>query len=608
MTSEIIKYKVREFQIRTNFGSTDEDNFAPWWIQQNFKLSDEESTMVSSDGSINLGLDGFYIQEKEDKMILTLVQAKFSEEINQIVKAIAEIGKFIPKLSQILDSFDSPVEERDILAKRLKQRIKSTTVFTNKPLEISAIILSLHAGTPDEISPKIEKNKTELFNLFEKKITNPNIVFSLSVLTLDNLVENGKIDSRRPAKPFEIHFDGSDEIDMNNSVFLSGFGRLPDLVSLYEQKGNQLFEKNVRLYLFGKRNEVKGPAGKIKETLEAINSGKFPPEKFAFLHNGVTIYSTKVKAKKKEKNAELVNPSVLNGCQTIKSAYFFYQEAISKNKLNRDIWAKIPVSIRLVATDDKELWREVAEANNRQNSMSAAALRANDEIQITLENRFKDAGIYYERQEGAFENLLREGKEKFQQKYSNSAKEPVYIDTLAQALICCTELPLAYATRISEIFEVKKLYDKVFSNKNLQNIQFLILAHNVRRVIEYAVRNAVPGNATKIYADFKGSKYRDLFTRLLLKIIIKNNLLEIYIATYGTAVLSAQGKSATLLIDDLRELIKAPGISILQKVTETYRLFDDIGEKHYWEKQTNQDLYESIVSKLKLGNIDILAS
>ncbi|MFJ1288532.1 AIPR family protein, partial [Acinetobacter baumannii] len=89
-----------------------------------------------------------------------------------------------------------------------------------------------------------------------------------------------------------------------------------------------------------------------------------------------------------------VNPSVLNGCQTIKSAYFFYQEAVSKNKLDEKIWNKIPVSIRIVATDEKELWREVAEANNRQNSMSAAALRANDEIQITLENRFKDLGIF----------------------------------------------------------------------------------------------------------------------------------------------------------------------------------------------------------------------
>ncbi len=606
MTAESIRQKVREFQRRTNFGSTDDDNFAPWWIQQNFKLSDEEATMVSSDGSFNLGLDGFYIQEKEDRMILTLVQAKFSEEVSQIVKALTEIGRFIPKLSQILDSFDNPVENRDILTKRLKQRIKSTSVFSAKPLEISALVLSLNSGSVDDISPKIEKNKTELFNLFEKQITNPNIVFSLSVLTLYNLIENGKIDSRRPAKPFEIHFDGSDEIDMNNSTFLSGFGRLPDLVSLYEQKGNQLFEKNVRLYLFGKRNEVKGPAGKIKETLESINTGKFAPEKFAFLHNGVTIYSTKVKAKKKEKIAELVNPSVLNGCQTIKSAYFFYQDALTRNKLNKNIWDKIPVSIRIVATDDKELWREVAEANNRQNSMSAAALRANDEIQINLENKFKDAGVYYERQEGAFENLLREGKGKFQQKYSNSAKEPIYIDTLAQALICCSDIPLAYATRVSEIFEVKKLYDKVFSNKNLQNIHFLILAHNVRRVIEYAVRNAVPGNATKIYADFKGSKYRDLFTRLILKTIIKNNLLENYLIPYGNAVLSAQGKSATLLIDELRELIKSPGISLLQKVTETYRLFDAAGEKYYWEKQTNQNLYDSIIAKLKLGNVDIL--
>jgi AIPR protein len=425
---------------------------------------------------------------------------------------------------------------------------------------------------------------------------------------VNNLIESGKIDSRRPAAPFQIHFDGSDEIVMNNSTFLSGFGKMADLVNLYEMKGNQLFDKNVRLYLYGKKNEIKGPAGKIKETLDLINNRRFPPEKFGFLHNGVTIYSTKINVKKKDKTVELVNPSVLNGCQTIKSAYFFYQEAVSKNKLDEKIWNKIPVSIRIVATDEKELWREVAEANNRQNSMSAAALRANDEIQITLENRFKDLGIFYERQEGAFENLIREGKEKFTEKYYNSTKEPIYIDSLAQVLVCCSEMPLAYASRVSEIFESKKLYDKVFSGKNLQHIQFLVLAHNLRRVMEYAVRNAVPGNATKIYADFKGSKYRDLFTHIVLKAIVKGGTLDQYLQNYSSTVLSGQGKVASELIDELREVIKSTDTMILQKVTDVYRYYDDAAEKYYWSKQSNQELCDKVISKLKLSYVDVLGS
>lgn len=488
MTPETIKQRVREFQKRTNFGRLDEDNFAPWWLQQHFRLSDEEATMFSSDGLFDLGVNAFNIQEKQGEVVLTLVQAKYSEDTGQINKAINELSKFLPRLAQVLENIEAAAEEQDILAKRLKQKIKSATGFKKLSVEINAYILSLSDENEEEIATTTEKSKAELFRTFEREFTSANFALSLSVLNVNNLVEAGKIDSRRPSAPFQIHFDGSDEIVMNDSTFLSGFGKMADLVNLYEMKGNQLFDKNVRLYLYGKKNEIKGPAGKIKETLDLINNGKFPPEKFGFLHNGVTIYSTKIDVKKKDKTAELVNPSVLNGCQTIKSAYFFYQEAVSKNKLDEKVWSKIPVSIRIVATNEKELWREVAEANNRQNSMSAAALRANDEIQITLENRFKDLGIFYERQEGTFENLIREGKEKFTEKYYNSTKEPIYIDSLAQVLVCCSEMPLAYASRVSEIFESKKLYDKVFSGKNLQHIQFLVLAHNLRRVMEYAVR------------------------------------------------------------------------------------------------------------------------
>ncbi|MBN8718598.1 MAG: AIPR family protein [Sediminibacterium magnilacihabitans] len=608
MTPETIKQRVREFQKRTNFGRLDEDNFAPWWLQQHFRLSDEEATMLSSDGLFDLGINAFNIQEKQGEVVLTLVQAKYSEDTNQINKAINELSKFLPRLVQVLENIEAAAEEQDILAKRLKQKIKSAAGFKKLSVEINAYILSLSDESEEEIATKAEKNKAELFRTFEREFTSANFALSLSVLNVNNLIESGKIDSRRPAAPFQIHFDGSDEIVMNNSTFLSGFGKMADLVNLYEMKGNQLFDKNVRLYLYGKKNEIKGPAGKIKETLDLINNRRFPPEKFGFLHNGVTIYSTKINVKKKDKTVELVNPSVLNGCQTIKSAYFFYQEAVSKNKLDEKIWNKIPVSIRIVATDEKELWREVAEANNRQNSMSAAALRANDEIQITLENRFKDLGIFYERQEGAFENLIREGKEKFTEKYYNSTKEPIYIDSLAQVLVCCSEMPLAYASRVSEIFESKKLYDKVFSGKNLQHIQFLVLAHNLRRVMEYAVRNAVPGNATKIYADFKGSKYRDLFTHIVLKAIVKGGTLDQYLQNYSSTVLSGQGKVASELIDELREVIKSTDTMILQKVTDVYRYYDDAAEKYYWSKQSNQELCDKVISKLKLSYVDVLGS
>jgi hypothetical protein len=43
--------------------------------------------------------------------------------------------------------------------------------------------------------------------------------------------------------------------------------------------------------------------------------------------------------------------------------------------------------------------------NNNQNAMSSAALRPNDPVQIRLERRFKQRRVFYQHQEGAFDNI-----------------------------------------------------------------------------------------------------------------------------------------------------------------------------------------------------------
>lgn len=591
-----VKNKVREFQLRTHFGRIDEDSFTPWWLQQKFKLSDQEAGMLCSDGNFDFGLDGFHIQEKTDKTILSLVQAKFTDDINQIKKGINDINRFIPSLSKFLKGLESDNYKENILVKRLRPRIGKFEVSDDKPLEVDAYVICLSNLSSELIETKSNTNRIDLFKTFEKEIDNPNVVLSLKILGLENLIETTEV--RRPSKPFEIHFNGSDEIDMGESVFLSGLGKLSDLVELYEQKGNQLFDKNVRLFLYGKKNE-KGPAGKIKETLDLINTGKFPAEKFAFLHNGITIYSTKIVHRKDERKIEISNPSILNGCQTIKSASFFLQDANSKGKLSIETWKNIPVSVRVISTSDSVLWRDVAEANNRQNSMTAAALRANDEIQIKLENGFKDLNIFYERQEGAFENISRDRRDKFEEEYTNSIKEPISIESLAQTIVCSSDIALSYVTRQNEIFESHKLYLKVFSNAHLENLPYLVFAHNVRRVVEYAIKNAIPENSQK-YADLKGHKYRNLFTRLILKIILKSNRTDL-IEEYCSEVMSAQGTLATNLKDELRKIIRSLDTPILRLVGEYY--WD---EKNYaWRKQDDQELHNIITNKLRLSNVDV---
>ena len=603
-TIEQIKTKVREFRSRTNFGKCEEDNFTPWWLQQKFKLSDEQATALCSDGNFDFGIDAFHIRDNQDTTILSLVQAKFTEDMKQITCGIKDVNRFIPKLSEILKGLESEDGSENIVVKRLRAKVGKIEITDKKPLEIDAFVICLSKSAPEFIEVQSLSSRNELVKKIETEIDNPNIIFNLKIIGLNELIENGVSNVVVSPKPFEIHFDGAEEVHMNGSVFMSGIGKLADMVRLYELKGNQLFDKNVRLFLYGKKNQILGPAGKIKETLNDINSGTKPTQKFVFLHNGITIYSTKVCYDKENRKIDITNPSILNGCQTIKASFFFFQEAISgaNPKLNIDVWNNIPISIRIVVTMDDNLWREVAESNNRQNSMKASALRANDPIQLYLENEFKDLQIFYERQEKAFQNLSISEFDEIDNDYANSKKEPITIENLAQAIVCASDLPLSYATRQNEVFESHKLYQTVFSDNNIKNLKFLVFTHNIRRVIQSSIEKAIPERATFKYSGgFRNpNRYRDLFTRLVLKCIFKSEQFNL-IDDYGDQVLTKKGKVSQQLIEELRSIIVSRDFPILSLVGDHY--WDE--QEEIWEKQDKQELLDLMVKKLKLTNIKV---
>jgi hypothetical protein len=593
-----VKGKVREFQVRNNFGRSDADNFAPWWLHTKFKLSDEEAANSCSDGSYDFGIDGFHMSKDGNSSHLALVQAKYSEDIAQVRKGVNDIVRFLPYLSKIISKQEPDARIENRLLRVLRSRVQDTEISESSPLEITGYVLTLCDAEKELVEAKIANAKEDLRKTFDREFKNPHLSFSLKLLTINDIMPDEEI-IIRPATPQAIYFDGSEEIPMGESTFYAGIGRLSDLVNLYEQRGNQLFDKNIRLYIYGKKNESRGPAGKIKETLERIVNSKWPPEKFAFLHNGVTIYTKHIERNRDNCTVDLSQPSVLNGCQTIKASNFFYQDYKRKMSSEPPNWKGIPISIRIVRTDDETLWREVSESNNRQNAMKASALRANDPIQIELENRFRDMKIFYERQEQAFENISRSDFEQIEEVFAHSVKEPITIESLAQAIVCASNLSLAYASKQSDIFEQSNIYQRVFSEKHLRNLTFLVFAHNVRKVIDLAAEHAIPENTRK-YEGFRPKRYRDLLTRLTLLCLVKNYEEETHLM-HGEEVVSRRGKLAADLVEVLRGVLKSSGNPILKTVGDIYWS----ERKLQWMAQTDTDLLKICMKKLRIQNVDI---
>ena len=86
-----------------------------------------------------------------------------------------------------------------------------------------------------------------------------------------------------------------------------GIVKASSLIKMYQSFGFKLFDKNVRYSLGGKN--------KINDGMQKTIKGD--PKAFYYFNNGITITCTTSKARKDDTELNIVNPSVINGAQTV---------------------------------------------------------------------------------------------------------------------------------------------------------------------------------------------------------------------------------------------------------------------------------------------------
>jgi hypothetical protein len=313
---------------------------------------------------------------------------------------------------------------------------------------------------------------------------------------------------------------------------LIGIGRLADLVDMFTTRKEDLFSKNVRLFITSAKNVEKGPSARIKRTLRAICSDKPPtvdPETFALYHNGVTIHARDVVLS--PGLLSFRDPYVLNGCQTIITAYRFRCPSTSTPKIDDALWDRITIPVRVINSRDEDLIRTVTINNNRQNAITAAALRANDPVQIALEQRFADIKVFYERQEGAFEYAEENYSQKFYNTYPNSTWGPVNIEDLARCLAAAAG-DINSARNTNDLFEGDPAYNRCFSQTRTVSVHFLVFLQNLHNVLGVVLKNDIGLDWSTSYV--KAGKVLYYALCLLCRYLAKN---EVFgpLEDYGTA-------------------------------------------------------------------------
>ncbi|MEG4213843.1 AIPR family protein [Microcoleus sp. Pol14C6] len=275
--------------------------FARKLITQWLDVDESSDDIVYCDGSGDGGIDIAYLNRGESVDEGTeegdtwyLVQSKYG-------KAFAGTGTLLIEAEKIIETVDEQRNNLSSLAQDLLERLIN---FKLKASERDKLIVIFATQEPLNEEEKRAINDVRAMGI--SRLGGIFDVESVSIATIHQRILNKR------ATRIKLSVKAQDARGDKLLVGAVKLRELYDFMKAYrDQTGDldQLYEKNVRRFLGARRKVNKA----IKETLEQ------EPENFGLYNNGVTIVVKDFK--KLRKGFELVEPYVVNGCQTTKTIW-----------------------------------------------------------------------------------------------------------------------------------------------------------------------------------------------------------------------------------------------------------------------------------------------
>lgn len=491
-TAEGIRNRVREFWKEHAHGMREEDAFAAWFLHKKFKLPPQQATSQSSDGNYDGGIDGFHLVADEPVPTLWIVQAKYSEGYPAVVKGVQDLARAVKTTADLIGTGDTLKSDENRVLRNLRLCMARATC---RQESVALRFVLVHLNRQDrEVWASNPKLKDQV-----RAFTHEASTHGFAGRAELDYLGPGELDFvdvvvPRPVEPIPMRFAGT-PVGLAGTTCWFGLVHLADLVALYDRYRTDLFAKNVRMYLYDKADREQGAARQMRATLEKIcQNGGLTGDDFALLHNGVALWAKGLR-ETDTPGTVLMDPGpegifVLNGCQTIYTAWHLREKAGNRDEVWQARWETVRLPARILVTDGEDLVRSVTISTNRQNQIPSSALWAHDPVQIDIDGKFERIGVFYERQEGAYEHRVRSDPRTMADRFPNTAvKLPVGIVALAQALAAADRAtPLTYAVSPQSIFESESVYHRVFSENHVSSARLMLLFFNLFRTVHLALR------------------------------------------------------------------------------------------------------------------------
>jgi hypothetical protein len=453
------------------FGGQLEDYFALLYLKKEFTAPPEAAHRQVAFGGNDYGVDAFYIDK--DRRNLYLYQFKWSAD-HRLFKNSFErlISKGMERI------FGNPLQ--DPTQNQLLLQLKSK-LFENKALIDRVLIRFVFNGDPsaaeqsavlDSLREDLESKKYLVDKYFERQV-------ELAFQFISNETEK-LAGLAHTKKTHEYCIDLSKTVSFETQKaekMCIGFVSLMDLYGMYREMGNRFFERNIR----GGLSPDKPPNRAMRRALKSIVLDEEElPENFTFAHNGMTLAAERFEHKESGQ-VVITEPRLLNGAQTITSISKFLKDNEGNPGLekNEQLLKSIRVLVKVIWNAPPDFIVNVTVGNNKQNPVAAWNLRANDRIQLELQDKFAtDAQVYYERQEGVFDNMSDDDLERLGVD-PNQGKQ-VQITKLAQTFLAI-QGEIDKMSRMPEVFENQKIYQETFRSSYLHaDTRKILLAYKIQ--------------------------------------------------------------------------------------------------------------------------------
>jgi hypothetical protein len=504
--------------LKAKCGGVRNDYFGLLVLESEYKVPRDAAVNQIAFGGNDYGIDGFHFDP--EKRNLYLFQFKYSPsygQFKQSLQRLIEIG-----MERI---FRTP--HQDINKNQLLMQLRSC-MMDNRFLIEQIYIRFIFTGDPAEAerSQALDKLREDLENKkfeIDKFFGNRSVTLVIEFRSVSG--KAGAVIDQGTSRTYPLHLEGllTSHGPADESMHV-GFVRLIDLWAMFQDMGQRFFERNIRSAL---PDDEAVNRALLRALKQIVLDDKESPGVFAFNHNGITLAAENLE--RIDALHRITAPRLLNGAQTVTTLARFMKQNSDNPRLaeRRHALDEIRVLCRVITGATPEFITAVTINNNRQNPVEPWNLRANDLIQLELQDKFREElGVYYERQENAFANL---SPEELEEAGVTESKQ-IEMVKLAQTF-AVSDGEIDKLTRMRGVFEDDRSYGNVFHPSRLKaDARQILVCYKIQFRLRKLLSEIVEKGPSKYEFLARG---RNLLWALLCQAVLNDQYLEWYADSFG---------------------------------------------------------------------------